>query len=289
MNVLSQEDELALEKNLVWVFADRRSGTTWLALELLSYQTKNMDEPLIGLHLGRYVHTKDGIKRTIEMQDERSDYFLSKKYKKSWNFFLRKLILNRIYNQFETLNEKIIIKEPTGSIAADILADCLPNSKIIILLRDPRDIIDSQIDEVSNGGWEIELKKGAREPLTEKKRNNIIKGTAIYWIGLMEILLNTYEKHSENLKYILRYEDLRKNTLPELQKLYQFIGINIDENNLKKIIDKFSFENIPEEKKGKGKFRRFATPGKWKENLNDEEKAVLNDILKDTLKKAGYD
>jgi len=41
---------------------------------------------------------------------------------------------------------KIIIKEPHGSLAADTISECLPNSKIIILLRDGRDVLDSEVD-----------------------------------------------------------------------------------------------------------------------------------------------
>lgn len=45
---LSPDEENQLEKNLVWIFASRRSGTTWLGRDLLSYKTKFMNEPLIG-------------------------------------------------------------------------------------------------------------------------------------------------------------------------------------------------------------------------------------------------
>jgi len=78
MDLLSSEEELILEKNLVWIFADRRSGTTWLALELLSHNTKIMDEPLIGLHLGKFSHTNENIKRTLDIQGDRDDYFFLK-------------------------------------------------------------------------------------------------------------------------------------------------------------------------------------------------------------------
>ena len=151
MDLLSSEEESIFEKNLVWIFADRRSGTTWLK-DLLSYNTKIMDEPLIGLHLGKFSHTNENIKRTLDIQGDRDDYFFSKSHKQIWKIFLRKLILNRIYDQFHNLSEKIVIKEPTGSITADVLAECLPNSRIIVLMRDPRDIIDSKIDEISAGG-----------------------------------------------------------------------------------------------------------------------------------------
>jgi len=277
LDILSSEDELILEKNLVWIFADRRSGTTWLK-ELLSFKTKIMDEPLIGLHLGRYCFVPNNVKRTLEVQCNRPDYFFSKSYKDVWNYFLRKLILNRIHNQFHNLTEKIIIKEPTGSISTDILAECLPNSKIILLLRDPRDIIDSKVDEVTKGGWELKLKKGMRQPLTDKMRIERIKKTASLWIGIMEIFMKTYKKRSKDLTYLFHYEDLLADT-----------SIDIDEKKLNGIVEKYSFKNIPDNEKGQGKFRRFASPGKWKENFNDEEKGIMNDILKNMLRKVGYE
>jgi len=50
---LSEKEENILEKNLVWIFGTHRSGTTWLATELLSYKTYAWNEPYIGGHLGR--------------------------------------------------------------------------------------------------------------------------------------------------------------------------------------------------------------------------------------------
>ena len=40
-NELTAEEESILEKNLVWVFGSARGGTTWLALQLMSYQTNS--------------------------------------------------------------------------------------------------------------------------------------------------------------------------------------------------------------------------------------------------------
>jgi len=288
MKELSLEEESKLEKNLVWIFADRRSGTTWLAKELLSFNTHFMDEPLIGLHLGKYVSTKAGIKRTIDIQDNRPDYFFSEKYSDVWKFFLRKLILNRINNQFKDLSKHIIIKEPSGSLSADILSQCLSESRIILLIRDGRDILDSKLDEVSKGGWELDLKKGIRNEITPEKRISHIKNTAKYWVGLMGILMKTFSKHQKNLRYLLHYEALRENTIEEIKKMYKFLEINIDEKNLEKIVNQYIFEKIPENQKGKGKFKRFASPGKWKENFSNKEKKLMNVIMNDTLQKFDY-
>jgi len=288
MEILSIEEEQLLEKNLVWVFAERRSGTTWLSKELLSQDTKFLDELLIGLHLGLFAGSRIGNKRTIDIQKERTDYFFSEQHQDSWIYFLRKLILNRIHNQFEDLSSKIIIKEPSGSVAADIIAKCLPKSRIIIMLRDGRDILDSKIDALTPQGWETVEKKGLNETITEKNRLRYIKKYAKNWVHLVQTLKKTFRKHPKELRYQLRYEELLKNTLNELKKLYQFLSIDIKEEDLKEIINRYSFEKIPKNQKGKGKFRRFATPGMWKENFNEEEKRLIEKIMGETLRDLGY-
>jgi len=287
MKILTIEEELILEKNLVWIFADRRSGTTWLAKELFSKDTKFLDEPLIGLHLGRLA-VKSGVVRTIDVQKDRSDYFFSESHQDSWMYFLRKLILNRIHDQFEDLSSKIIIKEPSGSIAADVVAKCLPKSRIIIMFRDGRDILDSKIDAMSSSGWETVEKKELRESITEKNRLKFIQIHARKWVHLIQILKKTYNEHPKELRCQLHYEELLKNTLPELKKLYQFLEINTKEEDLKEIINTYSFEKIPKNQKGKGKFHRFATPGMWKENFNEDEKKLIEKIMGETLRDLGY-
>jgi len=288
LKILSTEEELILENNFVWVFADGRSGTTWLAKELLSQNTKYLDEPLIGLHLGRLADFQSGFVRTIDVQKNRPNYFFSELYKDSWMYFLRILILNRIHNQFEDLSSKIIIKEPSGSIAADIVAKCLPKSKIIVMFRDGRDIIDSKIDANLSNGWEHLERKEFRLSINEQNRLKYILKQSRNWVHIVQTLKKTYNEHPKKLRYQLRYEDLLKDTLPELKKLYQFLGIDAKEEDLKEIINKYSFEKIPKNQKGKGTFRRFATPGMWKENFNEDEKKLIEKIMGETLRDLDY-
>ena len=282
---LSTEQESQLEQNLVWIFASRRSGTTWLGKELLSHETRFLDEPLIGIHLGRYEMSKTGLVRSFDVQKDRKDYFFSDVFGDSWKFYLRKLILNRIYSQFQDLTHKIIIKEPTGSIASDILAQCIPNSKIIVLLRDGRDVLDSIIDGLEKGGWESQDK---HPELTGDKRLEFIRQRSRFWTKLMKVLMDTFDSHNKKLCLKIRYEDLRKNTLEELQKIYQFLEIDVKQKVLEELVQKYSFENLPETEKGKGKFKRSATPGKWKESFNEEEKQVIEHLMGEMLRKLEY-
>jgi hypothetical protein len=284
---LKEDEEDQLEKNIVWIFADRRSGTTWLGLELLSHNTKAIDEPLVGFHLAVVTELQAGTKTTLETHSFRPDYFFSKEYEVIWKKYFRKLILNRIYAQVKDLNRKIIIKEPTGSFAADVLADLLPGSKVILLLRDGRDVLDSKLDARKPGGWGTQGKIGLKE-LTDEQRLAWLKTRAKQWVKLMEILLKTAKEHPKDKLIKIQYEKLLSDTFSELRKLYDFLSIEISDDEINQIVEKYSFQKIPEYEKGEGKFRRFATPGKWQENFSEREIQALNRIMGDTLKRLDY-
>ncbi len=285
---LSPEQELALERNLVWIFASPRSGTTWTSVQLLSHKTKLMGEPLIGSHLANARELGNTYIRRYEEQAEREPYFFSSKYKDVWQHYVRKLILHRIYAQFQDLSSTIIIKEPNGSMAADLITDCLPQSKVLILLRDGRDVINSLITALSKGGYAEKNSRGAFQPLAGARRRTSILLNSRRWAKLVEVLSHTYEKHDEKLRYLIRYEQLLENTYQHVQKLYDFIGVEISEEKLASIIHNSSVKNIPSEKKGIGTTIQFAKAGVWKERFDDEEKAVIQEIIGDGLEKLGY-
>lgn len=48
---LTPQQEMTLEKNMVWLFGSRRSGTSWLGNQLLSFHTLYVHEPSISSHL----------------------------------------------------------------------------------------------------------------------------------------------------------------------------------------------------------------------------------------------
>ncbi|HUS50079.1 MAG TPA: sulfotransferase domain-containing protein, partial [Candidatus Paceibacterota bacterium] len=101
--------------------------------------------------------------------------------------------------------------------------------------------------------------------------------------------LEAFENHSKNLRCMIKYEDLLNNTFDELKNLYKFIDVKISDDDLLKIIDKYSFKNLPEDEKGSGKFTRSATPGKWRENFSEDEQNIMNEIMGTMLKKLGYE
>ena len=283
---LSSEEEDILEKNLVWVVGTARSGTTWFGTQLLSHGTYTIDESQIGRHLGSIwqVHDKKYY-RDFDNFKTSHDYFFSLTFQDTWKYYLKKLILNRIYAQFQDLNKIIVIKEPSSSIVSDLISECLPNSKIIIILRDGRDVVDSAVDAFKKGSWMTKAGFAAKSTI---ERENVIERQSIQWKMRTEIMLHAFEKHNKNLRYSIKYEDLRKNTFDELKRIYEFLGTKIDDSELEKIIEKYSFEKIPKDQKGDGKFYRSAQPGKWRENFTDDEITIIEEIMGPMLKKLKY-
>jgi len=284
-NELSDEQENILERNLVWIFGANRSGTTWLALQIHQDNNYFLDETLVGEHLGISIRKIDKMERQYDINLNRDDYFFSTKYKKEWQFYLRKLIFNRIYSQFQDITKKVILKEPNSSVGADIISECFPMSRIIILLRDPRDILDSRVDALSEKGWST---KQGWNPITEKNRIQFIERECLLWVQLIKILIKVRENHHKDFQKTIKYEDLRENTSEVLQKIFSFLAISIDEKKLQNIVDELSYEKIPPSEKGEGKMVRAASPGKWKEHFNADEVAKMESIMGDTLNQLGY-
>lgn len=281
---LTIEQENELEKNLVWIFASPRSGTTWLGARLLAERFLMIDEPKIGSHLGFSRLGKNTIEDLTSLEN-RDDYFFSNQFKDTWKYFLRKLILNRIYAQIRDTRKKIIIKEPNGSIGADIISDSLPNSKIIILLRDGRDIVDSLVDAFSEKGW---LAKKGGTTLSVDDRLEFIKEQSNRWKNLVNILLKIQKIHPKGNRILIKYEDLLGETFKVLKNIFQFLNVKLDDNEIKEIVEKHSYKNIPSELKGKGMAIRSASPGKWKRNFNEDEKEMMTNIMNKTLFSLGY-
>lgn len=278
---LSEADENILESKITWILGSPRTGTTWLGTQLLKHpETITWHEPYIGWHL-------DQLKN---MYYNRHDYFFSKHHKNNWLPQLRKLILARTYSMAQTLEKNVIIKEPNGSGAADLLMECFPNSRLIFLLRDGRDVVDSQLDTHQKDSWakkSLALKRP--EIKNEKMRLELIKSYANYWERLTKIVWESFQKHQPQLRLLVKYEELRENTFEHLKKIYNFLNIEVDDETLNSIIKRHDFDNIPSNQKGLGKFYRSASPGRWKKSFNENEKREMNLIIGKTLESFGYD
>jgi hypothetical protein len=82
---------------------------------------------------------------------------------------------------------------------------------------------------------------------------------------------------------VVRYEDLRANTLSEMRRIYSSLGIPASEQALARAVEKHSWENVPEEEKGRGKARRKAMIGGWREDLTPEQARAVERVTASLL------
>ncbi len=273
-------------ENIIWVFGSGRTGSSWLTFMMgaLPGHTR-WNEPMIGHLFGHLYYERDWARQDAK------HFILANDYERFWLNSVRNLLLEGATARFPERAEEgyLVIKEPHGSVGAPLLMKALPESRMIFLVRDPRDVAASKMDAHRKGSRPSEQRKTKRPELFEKnteadeRPDDFVKGRAKSYLRDIELSKRAYEAH-EGHKVLIRYEDLRANTLVTMKHIYSTLEIPMEEQELIRVIEKFSWESIPEEEKGAGKIRRKATPGGWREDLTPEQAEAVEKITAPVLK-----
>jgi len=275
---LSAEQEDSLERNLVWVMGTPRSGITLVASQL-SVKTKIIKNIKIGIHLGTTIGPMEKqIVRNIDHFRETPQYIFSKKYDDTWTYYLRKLILNRIFAQFPDSLEKItVIKDPSSTLVADIISKCLPKCKIILLVRDGREALDFELNTYQDSNhffYNKDTTLSANEKLLQ-----FVEDWSNHWAKRVQVIIKTLKIHQKDLVKLLKFEDLNNDTEKTIKKLYKFIGVKISDDELEQGFKKVFGEMTKETSSN------HTSLGKWKENFSQEEQVIINDIMEKNFQK----
>ena len=265
-------------ENFVWIFGSGRSGSTWLS-SMMGDMTGQVlwGEPWVGTLFGRFYYSG------ANKRKQENPHFILGRHKETWIASIRSFILDAVAATFPGLGEEdyLVIKEPNGSIGAPLMMEALPESRMILLVRDPRDVIASSMDGRREGSWNYERNKDlyveGRKVSSDKAPDAYVKRHAKNYMGQMGRAKEAYDAH-KGRKTLVRYEELRADALGTMKRMYSELGIKVDDGELSRVIDKHSWENIPEEEKGEGKFYRKATPGGWRDDLTPEQAGTVEKI-----------
>jgi hypothetical protein len=262
-------------ENMIWIFGTGRTGSTWLAAMMEEPEGHDVwFEPRVGT-----VFDPQRFERYAGKH-----FVLASQYKDVWLKSIRNFILDGANARFpELANEGggyLAVKEPGGSVGASLIMEALPESRMIFLIRDPRDVVASWLDATKKGGWQTKRRgEGGRraESLAETKPNAFVRRHANAYLQHVGSAKRAYDEHGGR-KVMVRYEKLRADTLDTMRRMYGELGVPVDEARLVRAVEKHAWENIPEEEKGRGKFYRKATPQAWREDLTPHQVRTVERI-----------
>jgi peptidoglycan/xylan/chitin deacetylase (PgdA/CDA1 family) len=316
-------DDQEFESRIVWVWSTARSGSTWLLrmlshpvklvdsshddddylgflpprawqgkVDLIPVDTTFISNHLMPFH-GTADYSDDLVPRTFASAlglRNRANYFFSPKYADAWRPEMRRMMLVRFHRfleraaeRYDTDNPLLLLKEVAGAHAAPLVMSMFPRSKMVFLLRDGRDVVDSQTAGNAPGGW---------LPITgwtnADEREEYVRRRSRTWVGDVTRIDQAFQAHPAERRMMVRYEDLLASPVENLRSLIEFMGLRKGERWIERSVEVNAFESVAPEHKGPTKFFRSASPGAWQSNMTETEAAILHEVMGDKIRELGY-
>ena len=251
-------------KNIISIHGVPRTGSSWLlSIFNSNNETKCIYQPLFSYSFKNILNeTSSNIDfdNFINNIKETDDSFCNMKT----NFHTNNGI-NKILDFDKTNIKTIVMKHVTHHYLIEKMIEWNPNIKIIGLIRNPTQIIESQMNACH---------ENLKDWLNGEDKNNDLKENYFGFNKLME--LNNYfiylkEKYEKNV-YLIRYEDLLKNTLEEIRKLFIFCNIKLENSTIEHI----NISTSIHDKYDYSIFRNKELLINKKNNLNQEIQDYIN-------------
>lgn len=312
-----------LLSSLIWIWGSPRSGSTWL-LKLLGtpldpdpeaplgfhepdgaappYDVMPIDETFISNHLAPALADPRRVEGrwlpgTINnLLQGKPTYVFSDEYREVWSAALRSFVEARIRGPIDRAaaagvefvpDPTVVIKETNGTHAADLLMGALPESRLLLLIRDPRDVVDSLLHAYQPGGFFA--RNQGRVFADKRQRRDGLLWAARLWACNTDVALRAIEAHPPELSLTVRYEDLLADPPHKLHEIQRWAGLDRGLEQAQQAAEQHSFSRLPADKRGPLTRNRAARPGLWRENLSRREQSQVNEICGPLIDRFGYE
>ena len=302
------------EKESIWLFSTARSGSTWLMTDILCGKGKgrSVDESGVGrmfapLQMGaeRFYNPADrpfyiesgfgyetgkiprpsgdavAVFQRAFSNMAHENAILSHHNFDLYHRMLRDVALEHVMNEWGMLGySKIVFKMPDDSQGADFISRAFPNSYIIFLMRDGRDVMRSRFSPFASKILAITKDVALRR--------HAIAYYSHLWNFQIDIIRSAFEAHREDRRVFIRYEDLRSNPIENITKIFADLQMHQTDEEIARVAEQSLLENMPASVRGPDKPRQNGLIGGFKNRFSDDEIALMNSIMGPNLERYGY-
>ena len=266
------------EDRIAWIIGCGRTGSTWLA-EMLGDlpRIRRWHEPYFGRFFKHLQERPEDL--------ERRSSFFSRRHQAIWLEGIRELFFKMVRDRYPQFGRHgLAIKEVNTPEFYGWLERLFPSGRMIVLVRDPLDILDSYLDLQKPGSWNVRFGESTvAAPETRVRR------TAEHIRNSLSLALDAYDAFPITQRLRISYEGLLEDPLPHLTACGDLISVEVKPRVAARVIEKYRFENY--RKTGELEFRRRGQAGVWRdsENFSDEVLEIATEILGPLRGRLGYD
>ncbi|HBK07403.1 MAG TPA: hypothetical protein DDZ81_16380 [Acetobacteraceae bacterium] len=311
-----QKDRLVrmLESNSIWIFSTARSGSTWLANDILCWngQVRPMDEPGVGkmfapiswiaerfydlankagyfesginFETGASVRDDVSVIAPFEREfiyERQENQIWSPQNRKMYLSLLKETVFRHVVNEWGFIHyKKVAFKMPNDSHAADVVMQAFPGSFMIFLMRDGRDVMKSRFSPFAS----MKLAKTTDPQL----RLYAIAFYSHFWNFQVDIVQSAFDAHAPERRLLLHYEKLRRSPRAEFRLTLDRIGMPVSDEQLDALVAKTVLENMPIAERGPDKPRQTGEIGKYARVFSPAEIELMEAIMGANLRRFGY-
>lgn len=256
-----------------------------------------IDEPRVGVMLtqlnaiDRPAERLPQIVGINEMLATSPEFVLSEASGDAWVPWLRGLVLesfrDRLEREQRPSESLLAVKDPNSSEAAGQIVAITPRARILFLLRDGRDVVDSILDALLTSAWGPLADHGQRA-IGEAEREKAVVLQSLFWLYRTEAVERACAALPRERSLIVRYEQLLEDTPAELARICKWLDVPDAEGWAAETAPRHRFARIPSEERGPGTRNRAAQPGLWRTNMTASEQSILELTIGKKLRELGY-
>lgn len=295
------------------MFSTARSGSTWLAADILGWRNRVriVDEPGFGLlfaplrwdaerfadlrKIDFYVQSGRPYESGLAPRGIPNDLLplferhalggpsgvCSPAYFHDFLETVRRSVVQHLVDHWGLMHfQRFVVKMPNESHAADYLLQALPEARAIHLIRDGRDVMRSRF-----GGFGSEILRSTNNAAL---RQYAIGFYSHLWNFQNDIIESACASHNPARILRVHYERLHANRLNQSRAIFDWVGLDLPKNDDQAFLLAIDIASAPEAEVGLGNRRGDARVGAFSEAFSATEIQRMEQIMGPVLERFGY-